>query len=295
MRNGVSPFLTWITAALALGACSMKETDHSGTRDSTVAAKPNVATSATPAVANVVTITAHDYRFDAPASIPAGLTTIRLVSEGKELHHVAFVKLEDGKTVQDFAAALRNPGPPPAWMVEMGGVNPPRPGGTAEETQRLEPGNYMLACFVPGPDGKPHVAKGMMRAITVTPAAGPEAPDPTPDVVLTLTDYTFTLSHPLTAGKHVIRIDNAGKQHHELVLARLAPGKTSQDLAKWVDKMQGPPPGEPLGGITAIQPGEHGYITVDLTPGDYGFLCFLPDAKDGKPHVAHGMLQDIKI
>lgn len=294
MRNGRAPSLMLLATALALGACKVKETNHARARDSTVAAKPDVAKPAA-AAANVVTIVARDYSFDAPASIPAGLTTIRLVAKGKELHHVALVKLENGKSMADFAAALRTAGPPPAWMVDAGGVNPPRPGGTTEATQRLEPGNYVLACFVPGPDGKPHVMKGMMRALTVTPAVGPQAPDPTPDVVITLSDYRFQLSRPLTAGKHVIRIDNAGQQHHELLLARLAPGKTAQDLAKWVDKMDGPPPGEPLGGIPAIAPGGHGYITVDLAPGNYGFLCFLPDAKDGKPHVVHGMVSDFKI
>jgi hypothetical protein len=28
---------------------------------------------------------------------------------------------------------------------------------------------------------------------------------------------------------------------------------------------------------------------VDLAPGDYVALCFLPDAGDGAPHLAHGM------
>jgi hypothetical protein len=34
---------------------------------------------------------------------------------------------------------------------------------------------------------------------------------------------------------------------------------------------------------------------VDLASGNYGLICFVPDAKDGKPHLAHGMMQDFKV
>jgi hypothetical protein len=275
-----------LAAISSLAACAAKDTGHDAGADQA---------SHQPA-ANVVTITAKDYSFDAPAEIPAGLTTLRLVSDGQELHHATLVKLEDGKTYDDFVKAMKNPGPPPAWMVMDGGPNPPHPnGGVAEVTQMLTPGNYALVCFVPSPDGTPHVAKGMMRPITVVPSSTPSAPEPTADVTIALTDYAFTLSKPLTAGKHVIRIENAGPQPHEVVLVRLAPGKTAAETAAWMEKMQGPPPAEPIGGVAGIHTGGHAFITVDLTPGEYGLICFLPDAKDGKPHVAHGMVKDIKI
>lgn len=294
MSSRPRPALALLAVVATLAACSVKETDHSGGGDTVGAAKPDVTTPA-PA-ANVVTVVAKEYAFEAPASIPAGLTTIRLVNDGKELHHVSLIRLTDGKTMEDLMSALRKPGPLPAWAHEAGGVNPPRPdGGEADVTQRLEPGNYVLTCFVPSPDGTPHMMKGMSRALTVAPSSGAQAPDPVPDVVMTLTDYKFALSKPLTPGKHVIRVENAGQQAHELVLARLAPGKTAGDLAKWIDKMQGPPPGEPIGGVAGMAPGGRAYITVDLAPGDYGFLCFLPDVKDGKPHAAHGMVDQIKI
>jgi hypothetical protein len=112
---------------------------------------------------------------------------------------------------------------------------------------------------------------------------------------MTLKDYDFQLSGPLTPGKHIIRIENAAQQPHEVVLVRLAPGKTPADLAAWVDKMVGPPPAEPLGGMAGLHTGGRAYLAVNLTPGEYGLLCFIPDAKDGKPHVAHGMMKQIKV
>jgi hypothetical protein len=115
------------------------------------------------------------------------------------------------------------------------------------------------------------------------------------DLTITLGDYSFTESAPLTAGKHVIRVDNAGAQPHEMVFVKLEPGKTIEDFARWVDKMQGPPPVSAMPGVGVLSPGQTNYISDELTPGDYGFICFAADAKDGKPHFLHGMLKQFKV
>jgi uncharacterized cupredoxin-like copper-binding protein len=44
-----------------------------------------------------------------------------------------------------------------------------------------------------------------------------------------------------------------------------------------------------------MHPGGSASFTVDLTPGNYAFICFLPDAKDGKPHALHGMTKQFTI
>src|SRR3989441_10733374 len=84
---------------------------------------------------NVVTITASDYAFGAPDTIPAGLTTFRLVNQGKELHHASLVRLGDGKSVADFqaavAAARKHHTPPPAWVGFAGGPHTVAPGDAA--------------------------------------------------------------------------------------------------------------------------------------------------------------------
>lgn len=280
--------LSVLPLVAVLAACAPKDASKNATAADT--------TKAVAVAPHQMTIVAADYNFTAPDEVPAGLMTVHLVDNGSEMHHVAFVKLNDGKTMADVAKALKAQGPPPAWMVDHGGVNPPHPGGgMASATQTLEPGNYALLCFIPSADGVPHFAKGMVRPLTVTASSGPEAPAPTADIVLKLSDYTFTPSTPLTAGKHTIRIENAGPQSHELFLVRLAPGKKASDLPAWVDKMVGPPPAIPLGGVPAMAPNMVSYITVDLTPGDYGFFCFIPDAKDGKPHFTHGMIQQFHV
>ena len=112
---------------------------------------------------------------------------------------------------------------------------------------------------------------------------------------MTLSDYTFALSKPMAAGRQMIKVENVATQAHEVVLVQLEPGKTLEDLGQWVKDFKGPPPGKPLGGIPAFKPGKNTYFEVNLTPGTYALLCFVPDAKDGKPHHEHGMVQQFTV
>ena len=242
----------------------------------------------------VVTVTAHDYAYDAPDTIKAGVTTVRLVNRGTELHHIQIIRLDAGKTAQDLFGAMKGEGPLPAWAHAVGGPNASVPGGEANATLSLVPGNYVLLCLIPSPGGPPHVMKGMSKSIVVVPAPS-RAAAPTPDVTATLSDYAFGFSRPLTAGHRVIRVTNAAQQAHEFVIAKLEPGKTPQDVLAWIDKPQGPPPGIPLGGVVGLDRGQSNTIELDLTPGEYALICFFPDAKDGKPHFMHGMMQQITV
>jgi len=268
-------------AALIAAACSRAE------------ARP-VAAATEP---HVVTVVAREFAFTAPDAIPAGLVTFQLQNRGTLLHHMAIMKLDEGKTMADFMAAMQAGGPPPAWVHDMGGPNAPDPGSDANATMMLEPGNYVLLCFVDIPDHTPHVMKGMIKPLRVTPAVVPaSAVNISGDVTMTLSDYTFTLSRPITAGMHTIRVENpTAAQSHEVELIKLAPGKTVDDLMGWMQSMQGPPPANAIGGIAGMAHGQAESFTYDFTPGNYVLICFLPDPSDGKPHFMHGMVKTITV
>ncbi len=252
---------------------------------------------AAPVAPNNVTFTALDFTFEGPAEIPAGPTTISLVSSGKEIHHLILVKLDSGKTKDSLVAALGKPGPPPAWATFVGGPNAPAPGGTSNATLNLEPGNYAMVCFVDTPDHKPHFTKGMSRALTVTaPAAAVNAALPAPTSTITLSEYAFTPDKELVAGKNTIRVVNAGVEPHEIEIIRFAPGKTMEDFGKWMATMQGEPPAVPLGGVTPFVRGHEIQFDVDLVPGNYVMLCFLPDpSTPPKMHFERGMIREFEI
>jgi hypothetical protein len=140
--------------------------------------------------------------------------------------------------------------------------------------------------------------KGMYRDLTVTPAAPAAtavAREAAPRDTVTLFDYGFRTSWTPAAGAERVLVRNVGAQAHELVIARLLPGKTAADVAAWVAKMAGPPPAHFLGGVSPLAPRGENDLALALTPGRYALLCFVPDAADGKPHVAHGMAHELEV
>lgn len=248
---------------------------------------------------NHIIVTAQDYSFTAPDSISAGLEMFHLVNNGPSLHHLQIVQLDSGKTVADLVDALKNPGPPPAWARFLGGPNavPPTGQDTAIAYLTLAAGNYAMLCMIPDSANVPHFEKGMFRALTVTPNAATPAAEPQADIVIHLKDYEFDVTGDVTAGPHMIRIVNDGPQTHEMLLAQMAPGKKAMDLVNWIEQghMQGMPPAKPDGGATWLSPGASQIISVTLSPGDYGLMCFLP-APDGKStHADHGMVKDLTV
>ena len=269
--------IRYLFPILAMAACAKKEQP----------AEQAVQAAAPPTVHLIAT----DYAFQAPDTLAAGLTTFHLMNEGKEPHHVTVLQLAEGQSAADLQ---KMSGPPPANAVFLGGPNPAMPGGSAEATVNLKPGRYALFCVIPSPDGQAHLMKGMVRELTVTAGTAAVA-EPVADVTLKLADYSFETSTPLTAGHHVIRVEDVGPQPHELVLVKLDSAKTVQQVVQWTEKMQGPPPGTFLGGVSMLSMGEVAFIPVDLTPGEYGLICFYSDAKDGKPHFMHGMMKQITV
>jgi hypothetical protein len=245
----------------------------------------------------LVTVTAHDFAFQFPDTLPAGLVTFRLVNDGKENHHMTVVRLDSGRTGEEAFSALRKAGRGvrPAWMHFVGGPNEVDPGGASNATLLLEPGDYLAFCEVPGPDPVPHFAKGMVKAFTVTPPAR-DAELPASDLTITLSDYTFTFSRPLTRGHHVIAVKNAASQPHMLVIHREEPGQGLKEFLAWAEDPHGAPqPGEGWGGVTTIAPGSTVVFDEDYLPGHYFLICFTPDARDGKAHFLHGMQEEIEI
>ena len=258
------------------------------------AGKPDASRAPAP---TVVTITASDYALSAPDTIPAGLTTLRMINTGREPHQ-AVVAGAPGKSFAELQGALLKEGAFPEWIQFPGGAGVVNSGDSSIVTVNLVSGNYLILCYIPSLDGTPHIVKGMYRRLVVVrPATStPAAAEPTADVTVTLSDYAFALSGPLTAGTRTIRVENNGPQLHELTLEKLEPGKTLADWKAWMaGGMRGTPPSQPVGGLTGPDKGKVGWLTVTLAPGNYLLNCYVPDAKDGKPHFLHGMVREVTV
>ena len=244
-----------------------------------------------------VVFIAHDYGFTGPDRLPAGLTTVRIVNMGKDLHHVQFLKLLQGKSAADFRAAIaENPNRLPGWTHYAGGPNAHLPGSLASSTVNLTEGDYVLICWIPDKNGVPHVALGMQKALVVRGGKPVKVSTPKPSLTVKQVDYQFILSKRIESGLQTIEVINHGTQPHELVVVKLAPGATVNDvLASFEPGAAGPPKGQLVGGITGIDKGRRVYFTGEFESGRYGLICFVPDAATGRPHFLHGMTAEFTV
>jgi hypothetical protein len=274
MRNLFIPILFALFVACALSGVSLAATDNSDT----------------------VSYAARDYAFDGPSSIRAGWTTVQIMNQGHDIHHLQFIKLPPGKTVADFKTAIAaNHTRMPSWVQRRSGPNGVIPGDQASATVLLDPGDYVIICGIPNRQGVPHVALGMLQAVTVAP--GPqEKSKPSATDTVNLLDYNFDLISPIDAGPRTIRVVNRGSQAHELVLVQLSPGATARDfVTAFRPGVPDSSLAKPVGGIVGLDPGEEAFFSFDFKPGNYGMICFLPDLIRGSPHFALGMLLDAQV
>jgi hypothetical protein len=244
-----------------------------------------------------VVFIAHDYGFRGPDRIPSGLTTVRILNEGQDLHHIQFLRLLEGKTAADFRAAIaKDPNRLPGWVQYAGGPNAHLPGSLTDATVNLTEGDYVVMCWIPDKNGVPHVALGMQKALFVRGGKPTKVSTPKPSITVKQVDYQFILSQRITAGLHTIEVINHGTQAHEVVVVKLVPGATVKDvIASFDPGAAGPPPGQLVGGITGIEKGERVHFTGEFEPGRYGLICFVPDAETGRPHFLHGMTTEFTV
>jgi hypothetical protein len=251
----------------------------------------------TPPAIPKLAFTAADYSFSGPTEVTGRLVELSLQNTGHEPHHVALARIDAGHTMDDLRQAMvAQADALPAWSHWAGGVGPFAPGAQGTGYVTLEPGTYVLVCFVPDATGVPHFAHGMMAMLTVHAPTGAAPSEPSPDLALTLHDFSFTLDHAPAAGHQTWRVDNAGSQVHEAILVRLEPGATGQSFtAAFGPNATGPPPGTFVGGFSEQDPGMHGLFTVDLGAGHYVLLCFVTDPASKAPHFALGMMHEFTI
>lgn len=289
----------WLASLVILSACAPQEE------------APSLSVAASP---QVVLLSATEYVLEAPDTIPAGWTNFRMANNGAEVHYGHMVRLDPGKSVQDlveaYAEAIRTSGPRPKWVTRFGGPGGTFPGSTSSVTQYLEPGSYVWICPVEDDKGHPHFGNGEFKlfvvaatdAAVVDPAARPEA-----TMEIRLMDFSFAHDSVIPAGQHTIRVENVGQEPHDLVMMKLTPGTTVDQLlaamnperARRPDQAdEAPPPMESLatgiGGIAAIAPGMESFFEANLTVGDYVLLC-MATAPDGRSHIEHGMVTQFRV
>ncbi|HEV8045959.1 MAG TPA: hypothetical protein VGP38_12300 [Rubrobacter sp.] len=144
-------------------------------------------TTAEGGAAQEIDVVAVEYDFEGiPDSLEAGPASFGLTNEGKELHELILVGINEGFTFEDAMKAKGEEG----TTAGIGVIPPIEPGAEAEEAldlagaapgegkptpfegnrieADLEPGSYVLLCAVESKkEGKPHVELGQVKELTV--------------------------------------------------------------------------------------------------------------------------------
>jgi hypothetical protein len=255
----------------------------------------------------VVEITAADYAFVAPDTIPAGWVTFRMENRGEESHHFHLDRLPEGRTYSEWKeavepvdsimqrfregkidstkiqAALDQATPDwaaPGDLQTHGGVGLVAPGRTGQTTHHVEPGHYAMICVIDAPSGRTHAELGMVDGLVATGSSSGGSP-PEPDAMVRANGREIRMDGPFTAGRRTVgfRVEEVPRDYrggtdgyYSVWLARLDDTTDTQEVAAW--RFDNPAPYESLGGFEYLPPSDTAYVTADVEPGRYAWVWF---------------------
>jgi hypothetical protein len=99
------------------------------------------------------------FEFEPP---DAGPTTFTMTNDGALAHVMAVLQAAEGVTAEEAFGSED-----PEAVAAFYGSYVARPGEQAVLTFEVEPGEYMMFCYLPTTEGVPHLALGMMQPFTV--------------------------------------------------------------------------------------------------------------------------------
>ena len=308
-------FIFFISAVLLLSACKSdpKEQKEEEIINETETSK-------------VVRVVTKSMEFNAPDTIPSGWNTFVYKNLSTEPHFILLDKYPEGINIENTKTevapafnkgmrlimegkndeAMEAFGTLPAWFSQIvfsGGTGLISPNKTAVTTIKLEPGYYVMECYVRMPDGSFHSSMGMVKELIVTSNESEISP-PIADLEIDLRSQSgISWMGKPKAGKSVIKVNYIDQITHEnfvghdINLVAMAPDADLQALESWINwaSPQGlmsstlPEGFTFLGGTNDSPAGSSQYFEVELEPGKYVLISEVPNA-DSK-----GMLKTFHV
>jgi hypothetical protein len=222
-----------------------------------------------------ILITTHDYYFEAPESAAGGLVRVTVHNEGPDKHQVELVRARDGVDVAEVIDAVQRQAADEmdALVTYHGGPNEVPAGERRTAITTLEPGSYVLLCFVFS-KGQLHVHRGMVETLEITePGVPATGSPPETDIEVVLDDYTIQVIGDLIPGTNWVAVRNVGSQPHEF-------------------RAIGAP--LPAGGSSTISAGGETWVELIFDEGRYRLECHVP-VPGGVPHFERGMVGTVAV
>lgn len=282
-----------------------------------------------------ITVNADSFDGAPTADMAAGRYLVTAtIADGLEYGAAAFMSPPAGMSAEDFLAQVamlgggvpheEAEGSPPAGMAEgsppageegggeeaevlplfvykvtfAGGAGGPG-GMTSQSVLDLPPGEWILWGDDPAAAQTPVI-------FNVTGDMPADLPDPGADVTFTLIDFAINVDGSLSAGDHVMKVQNHGAQPHFLLIMK-GPDSLTNDMISSLFQSEmtgGTPPELPFDPDKDLMPvvqtvtqsiGTEQWVTGSLEAGTYAAMCFFPTAGEGLPHAVHGMHTVFKV
>lgn len=109
-------------------------------------------------------------------------------------------------------------------------------------------------------------------------------------VSVTATEYAFAVDPAPASGRTQFTMTNQGEERHVMLVFKIAEGSTMEDVLG----SEGDEGVEEEFESDSAAAGEQAILTLDLTSGDWGMVCYIPTA-DGTPHYEEGMQTEFTV
>jgi len=245
----------------------------------------------------VLAVVAHDTSLESSPTVPAGITTVRLTLKGKAKRELVVHRVPASTTPEELARGAA--GRSERWFHDwsFGGPSVPRDSAPdASATFDLRPGRYLLVAYEVDPSGRPRGDKYIWREVSVI--AGSvliPARFPVPDLTMRIKSGQIEVSGVVRTGQRVVQVENTGGLPHDVVIGRLKPGKTLDDVRRWDPDRTDPAPFVYVGGLTPMSSGFTAQTKLLLQTGMHVVLCTMRHSGARERDYQRGVLASFKV
>ncbi|TNJ46167.1 hypothetical protein KFZ70_08665 [Tamlana fucoidanivorans] len=262
-----------------------------------------------------IVITTESMDFNMPDTISSGWNTFVYQNKSPQTHFFIVDKYPEGKTskdVEELIAPIFDKGMQlimqnkaedgfaefanlPEWfsdVVFLGGSGLLSPNHTSSTTIHLNPGKYIVECYVKMSNGVFHTSMGMVKDLVVSPEVS-LLQEPIADKTISISStkgIIIDTESSITPGNYTFAVnfeDQIKHEHfvgHDINLVKIHNNADLKVLENWMNWAN--PQGliEPapenftfLGGVNDMPSGHKGYFKVNLDEGHYAFISEVPD------------------
>lgn len=306
MRSITNFLITPCVLLLLIITGCKKDTSKTNTTDSSSTAEKS----------EIVEVITYGMDFNLPDTLKSGWTTFKYINKSYEPHFFIFEKMPDSVGINEYKSELVPPFKKafellaegnveagmkefekiPQWFYSVefgGGVALTSAQTTTQSTIFLNPGTYVMECYVRMPNGLPHAFMGMLKELTVLEASNEQSAPNADHNISVSSEEGIAFIDTLSVGEYVLSVsfkDQKKYEHmlgHDVNLVKIANDSLLPVLGDWLNAadfqaFRSPAPEGLtfLGGVEDLESGNTGYFNVNLSKGKYVLISEIPNTID---------------